>query len=145
MLNLEQIAIPCMRDDGSFAVKIPFFLEDHTSDTGIKELRTLLMLAPASVTWQLSQRRGGGRELDILGPESDQIHIIALRVIEKIREMGDLIPDEPEEQVAKVAFVGGHESDWEYEPPEGGEHDGADHPEYDQHHRTTDKSGRRPA
>lgn len=118
MIEFEQVAVPLLQDDGTFLATIPFFIEHHASDVGIRSLTALLMMSPKGVTWRLTIRRSGGREIEVAGEDPRAVEDVATSVVVKIREMGDLLAmAENKERVLLLEPIS-NESDWIYEPPE---------------------------
>ena len=118
MQELGETAIPIQNSEGLFGIVIPFFLNEYASDVGIQALIITLLLAPGMTTCRLSARRDGGREIELFGPDASIVSTTAVRVIEMIREMGDVLPHDIQQEPLLRLEPLGIESTWVFEPPE---------------------------
>ena len=123
---------PLPTPDGRFAVELRFRI-DPAADAGrVTTLHRILRVRPERTTILFAIPQRGLRALRIVGPDVGDVYTFATRVADAIREIGDLVRDEPavpsaaetaraaaETAAAERAQISNEDAAprWSYEPP----------------------------
>jgi hypothetical protein len=121
--------VPVPQPDGGYAVELRFRLDPGAPAEQIDALQRALRWRPDTITVQFAfEPRARG--LRISGPDVGDVFTFATRVSDAIREIGDLIRDEPPPaahrepppnndaaRVTRDVSIDVTEQRWSYEPP----------------------------
>ncbi|HTW85657.1 MAG TPA: hypothetical protein VMD91_16425 [Candidatus Sulfotelmatobacter sp.] len=118
--------VPVPQRDGGFAVELRFRLDPGAPPDRVDALQRALRLRPESITVQFAYEPRA-RGLRISGLEVGEVFTYATRVADAIREIGDLVRDEPppartparsvEDRARPAVTIETTEQRWAYEPP----------------------------
>ena len=111
------ITIPIIQIKNEHTARIFFQVNDLISSAGIRELLITLGMRPKSIVYHLSIADNTTRTLTLIGRNSEELSIFLAKLIDQIKEIGDLV-EEPQYKQAKLTpFIFQRESDWIFEPP----------------------------
>jgi hypothetical protein len=120
--------VPVPQPDGGYAVELRFRLDPAAPPERVDALQRTLRWRPDTITVQFAYEPRA-RGLRISGPDVGDVFTFATRVSDTIREIGDLIRDEPppvrrevppNNDAARVmpeVSIDATEQRWSYEPP----------------------------
>jgi hypothetical protein len=125
----DPATVPVPLRDGRFAVELRFRIDASAPEERVTALLRTLRWRPERIAILFAIPRRGLRAVRIEGPDVGEVYTLANRVADAIREIGDIVREEPaastpldagaEVQAAGVTTGSVDEGPrWTYEPPD---------------------------